>query len=216
MIRKKPHYVDVYVASESVSGSDYSVAAPTFAAGYTIQCQLTAKTPGVTFQNWGLELNRPHVILADTSTLAYWTHGNQVRLRSGEGLSESLSLTITAASGGTYTISYDGQTTATINYNATSTTVAQKLGALSNLSTATITGSGTVYPYTISIGGTLAGFNLKRMTINTGSLTGTGASGTLTSTPTDRWFVVQAMKKHFAGGNADHITVLLEELEYGY
>ena len=47
------------------------------------------------------------------------------------------------ATGGTFTLTFSGQTTAAIAYNATATTVESALEALSNITAVTVTGSGT-------------------------------------------------------------------------
>ena len=47
------------------------------------------------------------------------------------------------ATGGTFTLTFSGQTTAAINYNATAATVESALEALSNITDVTVTGSGT-------------------------------------------------------------------------
>ena len=47
------------------------------------------------------------------------------------------------ATGGTITLTFDGQTTAAINYNASAASVESALEALSNITDATVTGSGT-------------------------------------------------------------------------
>lgn len=72
-------------------------------------------------------LQRNAVLLTGTSSL--------------HGVDETQSVTV-KASGGTYTLTYDGQTTAAIAYNASTSTLRTALTNLSNLSTASIQVSG--------------------------------------------------------------------------
>lgn len=56
------------------------------------------------------------------------------------------------ATGGTFTLTVDGQTTAGIAYNASATSVKSALEALSTVTTATVTGTGTVAdPWVITL-----------------------------------------------------------------
>lgn len=94
--------------------------------------------------------------------------------------------------GGDFTLTYSGQTTSAIAYNATSSELEDALEALSNIgaSDLTITGSGTeADPYFITFGGSLANTNLTQMTGSSASLTG-AVSATISTTtagsgPTD-------------------------------
>lgn len=89
--------------------------------------------------------------------------------------------------GGTYTLSYSGQTTGAIVYNATATQVRTALAALSNIGTGNVTCTGGPHPSSpveVTFTGALAGTDVAQMTA-TGSLTG-GTSPTVavtTSTP---------------------------------
>jgi hypothetical protein len=92
------------------------------------------------------------------------------------GLDEVQTVTITGTpTGGTFTLTYDGQTTAAIAYNATAATVKSALAALSNIKAEDITtagGPGPGTPYTVTFGGGATdGRNVPQMTA-TGSLTG--------------------------------------------
>ena len=69
--------------------------------------------------------------------------------------------------GGTFTLTYAGQTTTAIAYNATAATVQTALEALSNiapLDVAVTGGPGPGTPYTITFGGTLASQDIAQMT----------------------------------------------------
>ncbi|MGH9936577.1 MAG: hypothetical protein ACREAM_10050, partial [Blastocatellia bacterium] len=81
-------------------------------------------------------------------------------------------------SGGTYTITYSGQTTSAIAYNATAATIQAALEALSNLAPGDVLVTGGPLPTAqiqIRFAGTLAGTNVAEITINSGSLTGGGS-----------------------------------------
>lgn len=82
------------------------------------------------------------------------------------GVAEVQTVTITGApTGGTFTLTLDGETTAAIAYNASAATVQAAIEALSNVDSVTVTGSG---PYVVTFGGNA---NVPQMTA-TASLTG--------------------------------------------
>lgn len=85
-------------------------------------------------------------------------------------------------SGGTFTITFSGQTTGAIAYNATGGTVETALIALSNIgaSDVTVTG-GAGGPYVVTFAGDLANTNVPAMT-TTPSLTGGANTATVTVT----------------------------------
>lgn len=86
---------------------------------------------------------------------------------------EVQTVTITGTpSGGTFTLTYSGQTTGPIAYNAPAATVQAALVALSNIDTGDVGVSGSAGgPYTVTFTGALADENLAQMTA-TGSFTG--------------------------------------------
>jgi len=80
--------------------------------------------------------------------------------------------------GGTFTLTFSGQTTAAIAYNATAATVQTALEALSNINPGDITVTGNAGgPYTVTFGGQYLGDNVAQMSA-TGSFTG-GSSPTV-------------------------------------
>ncbi|MGW1468561.1 hypothetical protein ACWCPT_29970 [Streptomyces sp. NPDC002308] len=93
--------------------------------------------------------------------------------------------TITGApTGGTFTLTYNGQTTAAIAYNATAATVQAALIALSNLAPGDVVVTGNASgPYTLTFGGTLLGDNVVSLTA-TASLTGGTTPGVTMATTT--------------------------------
>ncbi|WP_431980007.1 hypothetical protein [Streptomyces qinglanensis] len=98
---------------------------------------------------------------------------------------EVQSIAITGGpSGGTYTLTYGGQTTAGIAYNATSTQVRTALTALSSIGTGNVTCSGGPHPgsaITVTFTGALAGTDVEEMTASGTGLTG-GTSPDVTVT----------------------------------
>lgn len=93
-------------------------------------------------------------------------------------------ITITGGpTGGTFTLTYGGQTTAAIPYNAAAGAVQAALEALSNIAPGDVTVTGAAGgPYTITFTGTLAGTNVAQITA-TASLTG-GTSPAITPATT--------------------------------
>lgn len=89
---------------------------------------------------------------------------------------ESQQIAITGSpTGGTFTLTFDGQTTSTIAYNANSAAVKTALEALSNVEADSITATGGALPGTpvvVIFGGQYAGVNIPQMTGNAAGLTG--------------------------------------------
>lgn len=87
-------------------------------------------------------------------------------------------------SGGTFTLTYDGQTTAAIAYNADAATVDAALEALSNIGAGDVTctgGSLPGTPITITFGGALANTNVPLITATVSSLTGGSISAAIST-----------------------------------
>lgn len=102
------------------------------------------------------------------------------------GTNEVQTLTITGSpTGGTYTLTFNGQTTDPIAYNATAATVKAALEELSNINVGSVTVAGGPHPgtpITVAFGGDFEGTNVPQMTA-TGSFTG-GSSPAITPTTT--------------------------------
>lgn len=103
------------------------------------------------------------------------------------GTDEVQTVTITGSpTGGTYTLTFSGQTTASIAYNATASAVQSALEALSNIAVGDVTCAGGPHPgtpVTVSFGGgSYDGVDVPQMTA-TGSFTG-GTSPAVTVTTT--------------------------------
>ncbi len=99
---------------------------------------------------------------------------------------EVQTITITGTpTGGTFTLSYAGQTTSAIAYNAAASAVQTALRALSTIGSTGVTvtgGPGPSTPYVATFGGLLSGSNLPQMTA-VGSFTG-GTSPAIAVTTT--------------------------------
>jgi len=105
----------------------------------------------------------------------------------GGSSEEVQAVTITGTpTGGTYTLTYNGQTTAAIPYNATAAQVQAALVALSNIGSGNVTASGGPQPgsaISVTFVGALANTNVAQMTA-TGSLTGGSSPAVAVTTST--------------------------------
>lgn len=114
---------------------------------------------------------------AGTMTLTADTAGKPfavtISIGSGNNEIQIIILGGTAATGGTFTLTFDGQTTGNIAYNASAATVETALEALSNIGSGDATVSGSAGgPWTVEFTGALAGTNVALMTIDVSNLTG--------------------------------------------
>jgi hypothetical protein len=103
------------------------------------------------------------------------------------GANEVQTVTITGApTGGTFTLSFAGQTTAGIAYNAVASAVQTALVALSTIGAGNVAvtgGPGPTTPYVVTFQGSLASMNVAQMTA-TGSFTGGAAPAVAVTTTT--------------------------------
>jgi hypothetical protein len=107
--------------------------------------------------------------------------------------------------GGTFTLTFNGQTTANIPYNATSTQVAAAVGALSNVGTPNVTASGGALPGTgvvVTFQGLLGNQAQNVMTANSSGLTG-GSSPTVSVAHTTPGTFAQHILGVFDGPDRD-------------
>jgi hypothetical protein len=97
------------------------------------------------------------------------------------GIDEVQTLTITGATGGTFTLTYKGQTTAPLAYNASAATIQAALRGLSRLgSGVTVTGAG---PYVITFSGAKVGKqDVPLITTNAAALTPGGSTASVVET----------------------------------
>lgn len=114
--------------------------------------------------------------LAVTKSLVqqfFWSSTQAITLYFN-GEKEVQTVTITGSpTGGTFTLTYSGQTTAGIAYNATASAVQSALEALSNIAVGDVVVSGSAGgPYTVTFTGTLGLTNVATMTASGAGLTG--------------------------------------------
>lgn len=104
------------------------------------------------------------------------------------GTNEVQTVTITGTpTGGTFTLTFNGQTTAPIAYNANAAAVQAALEALSVIGTGNVLGGGGALPgtpVTITFRGSLAGINVLVMTASGAGLTGGTSPAAAVSTTT--------------------------------
>lgn len=87
---------------------------------------------------------------------------------------EVQTVTLTGATGGTFTLTFGGQTTANIAYNATAAAVATALAALTSIGTGNVAVTGAAGgPYVITFQGTLGNTDVALLTASGALLTGT-------------------------------------------
>jgi len=101
-----------------------------------------------------------------------------------DGTNEVQTITITGSpTGGTFTITYSGQTTSSLAYNAAASAVQDALIALSNIGPGDVTVTGSAGgPYTITFTGTLAGTNVSAVTTTNSFTGGTSPNTTIATT----------------------------------
>ncbi len=113
-------------------------------------------------------------------------------------------LTITGdPTGGTFTVTYDGQTTGGVAYDATAAVLQTALEALSTIAVGDVAVTGDAGgPWTMELKGTLAGLDLLNVTASGASLTG-GSSPTIT--PSRYRYVVNLLTSQSAAIGFDLI-----------
>lgn len=157
-------------ATSAAEGRVYGIAAKTVVAGES----LTAIRKGV----------------LDGIDLSAMDYDDPIYLSNTDGalsdgdVSQNEQQTVTlgnSPTGGTFTLTFAGQTTAAIAYNATAATVKARLEALSTIGSGNVNVSGSAGgPYTVDFVGSLADTNVPAMTADASSLTGEGDPPTVT------------------------------------
>lgn len=104
----------------------------------------------------------------------------------GDGTNEVQSVTITGApAGGTFTLSFDGETTTPIPYNATAAAVQAALLALGAFRTGDVVVTGSAGgPYTLTFGADFAAEDVTALTADATGLTGGTTPAVVIATPT--------------------------------
>ncbi|OYN79983.1 phage major capsid protein [Mycolicibacterium sphagni] len=97
----------------------------------------------------------------------------------GDGVSAVQKITVTAA-GGTFTVTYKGQTTSGLAFDAAASAVQTAIRGLSTVGSGNVTVTGSAGgPYTVTFAGALAHSQVDDLVVNGASLTGTGANVTV-------------------------------------
>ncbi|TDB98254.1 hypothetical protein E1091_07850 [Micromonospora fluostatini] len=134
-------------------------------------------------------LHYPDGFIPSGILLAKYTSGPNVGLWGpyAGATSESQTVTITGSpTGGTFTLTFDGETTAGIAYNASAAAVKDALAALPGVTGNDITvtgGPGPGTPFVVGFKGQFAGENVPQMTASGSGLTG-GSTPAVTVTTT--------------------------------
>lgn len=130
----------------------------------------------------------PDGVLKSGTVIARFSSGANVGLWGPYAgrTSEVQSATVTGApTGGTFTLTLNGETTAAIAFNATADTVRAALQALPSISAGDVAVTGVAGgPYTVTFGGTMAGANVAAMTASGAGLTGGTTPGVTIATVT--------------------------------
>jgi hypothetical protein len=138
---------------------------------------------------------------------------------------EVQTVTITGGpTGGTFTLTFDGETTGAIAYNAAASAVQTALEGLSNVNTGDVTCAGGALPgagVTVTFAGRFLGKNVPQMTAASGSLTGGttptasvatttgGGSGSSDGTETLAGFLLGAVRVNTLDNTVDPQGALL-------
>ncbi len=114
------------------------------------------------------------ITISDPGGIGYVPTYDVVTTGSSTDINEVQVITITGSpTGGTFTITFQGQTTAGVAYNASSATLQTALEALSNIAPGDITVTGSAGgPYTVTFLATYAATDVQQMTGSGASLTG--------------------------------------------
>lgn len=139
----------------------------------------------ITFRN-ALGKQNVAAIVPDATNLTGTTPGAAITTgTAGSGTANEVQVVYASGtvSGGTFTITYSGQTTSALDYNATTAAVQTALEALSNLAPGDVVVTGTAGTrYILTFGGTLVNTDVSAVTIGNGSITGGGSYLVATAT----------------------------------
>ena len=187
---------DVFTVSVHGKSVSYTVTAADMAAGAADEASAVAAVVAGLAAAWNAatapELTEltasdasTHLILAaDVAGVSHVLDASSSASGSATNEVQSLSIGGGTPTSGTFTLTYDGQTTAAIAYDATAANVETALEALANLDTADVTCSGGPLPGTavaIEFTGTLAATNVAQITAADVDLD-TGLPAVVTST----------------------------------
>jgi hypothetical protein len=130
----------------------------------------------------------PNGVLKSGTVLSRYTSGAQAGLwgpYAGQASEAQLATITGGPTGGTVTLTLNGETTAGIAYNATAAAVQTALEALPSIAPGDVTVTGSAGgPWTITFGGNYAGQNVATMTASGAGLTGGTSPAIAITTPT--------------------------------
>lgn len=156
------------------------------ATASTVQSRLRslAGLESVTVTSTGTSPNVTHTVTFLGAGGDVGTISSTNRMSGGSSTNEVQTITLSNTDGGTFTLTYSGQTTSAIAYNASAATTQAALEALSNIEVGDVSCSGGPFPaaVTVSFTGALAASNIALMTIDTASLTNTTPAVTAETT----------------------------------
>lgn len=109
--------------------------------------------------------------IGDADENLYTITWNETSASIGAGIDE-VQLILSTGTGGTFTITYAAQTTAAIDWDATTAEVQAALEALSNIAPGDVEVTGAAGSWNVKFTGTLAATNVALMTLDITSLTG--------------------------------------------
>jgi len=188
----------VYTATINGKDVTYTVTAADMADGASDEAAAVAKAVDGLVAAWNASTipEFAEITASDSTTAMTLTHDTSgvpftVSGAGTNGISaqnEVQTLTITGTpTGGTFTLTYDGQTTSTIAYNADAATVDAALEALSNIGAGDVTCAGGALPgtpVTIQFTSALAQLNVALITADGSGLTGGSSPDAAVATTT--------------------------------
>src|SRR5262249_2876766 len=114
--------------------------------------------------------------LAVAASLTDGTGASVTTVVQGVSLNETQLVSFNATAG-TFTLSYNGQTTGNLNFNASPTAVQNALQGLSTIGANNVVVTGSPGAYSVTFVGALAGANVNQLSANLSGLTVTIAPG---------------------------------------
>jgi hypothetical protein len=169
-----------WILSPKSAGADSNAKTLTLESGVNTPIANVQRMTAAKITSWTLTATQDSVRQSGSLIARFPTDGNYL---TGN---EVQSVTITGTpTGGTFTLTYSGQTTSGIAYNATAATVQAALEALSNIAVGDVSVTGGPGPGTafiVEFTGTLGNTNVAAMTASGASLTGGSTPGVTIAT----------------------------------
>lgn len=189
-----PYSAKQGIYTSNSSGSDYTHGTPVVEEN---EAGIAVKQVGTGFDSTVAEQDT----IADGEDFLLQTHGvaevagsfsqgtvlyvnNTTGALQSDNVTDEVQALAVDATGGTFTLTFSGQTTSAIAWDASAATLDAALEALSNIGAGDVAvAKPSAGNWTITFGGALADTNVAQMTTNAGSLTG-GASTAVVTTST--------------------------------